>query len=88
MVGKEYSYLNVTEVVPIHPMPKGKGILGTNYKPIIHLFENHIQYGDLQIGYNQFKNKEDDEFLPKNLKEMNEQIKKDLEKEGEDLPIC
>ena len=32
--------------------------------------------------------KNDDEFLPKTLKEMNEQIKKDIEKEGEDLPIC
>ena len=55
-------------------------------KPIIHCFENHIQYGDLQVRYNQFKNKED-EMLPKNLKEMNEQIKRDSEKE-EDYPIC
>jgi len=23
-------------------------------KPITHLFENHLQYGDLQLGYNNF----------------------------------
>ncbi len=36
----------------------------------------------MTIGYNQ-----SNEFIPKNIKEMNEQIKKDLEEDREDYPL-
>ncbi len=49
-------------------------------KSIIHFFENHIQYGDIQIKY-------DDDFLPKTLEEQNNQIRKGLENEEDDM-IC